>query len=114
VVLSQWRRNDGPKHTKILVTNLPESVTAREIVGVYLRRWWVERFACNARWRGRSPRHSSSVRPITWLGSGFSWAKSRDAMQLPVTFEYIKRPEFGGKVKSVSRWITLLRFLELL
>jgi hypothetical protein len=42
VVLSKCRRNDGPKHTKILVTNLPETVTAREIVGVYLRRWWVE------------------------------------------------------------------------
>jgi hypothetical protein len=42
VVLSKHRRNDGPKQTKILVTNLPETVTAREIVGVYLRRWWVE------------------------------------------------------------------------
>jgi Transposase DDE domain len=34
VVLSQCRRNDGPKQTKILVTNLPETVTAREVVGV--------------------------------------------------------------------------------
>jgi hypothetical protein len=42
VVLSKCRRNHGPKQTKILVTNLPETVTAREIVGVYLRRWWVE------------------------------------------------------------------------
>jgi hypothetical protein len=42
VVLSKPRRNDGPKQTKILVTNLPESVTAPEVVGVYLRRWWVE------------------------------------------------------------------------
>ena len=42
VVLSKCRRNDGPKQTKILVTNLPETVTAREIVGVYLRRWWIE------------------------------------------------------------------------
>lgn len=42
VVLSKGRRNDGPKQTKILVTNLPEPVTAREIVGVYLRRWWIE------------------------------------------------------------------------
>jgi hypothetical protein len=41
VVLSKCRRNNGPKQTKILVTNLPETVTAREIVGVYLRRWWV-------------------------------------------------------------------------
>jgi Transposase DDE domain len=42
VVLSKCRRNDGPKQTKILVTNLPVSVTAREIVGIYLRRWWIE------------------------------------------------------------------------
>ena len=42
VVLSKRRRNDGPKQTNILVTNLPEAVTAREVVGVYLRRWWVE------------------------------------------------------------------------
>lgn len=42
VVLSKCRRNDGPKPTNILVTNLPKTVTAREIVGVYLRRWWVE------------------------------------------------------------------------
>jgi hypothetical protein len=42
VVLSKCRRNDGPKQTNILVTNLPETVTAREIVGVYLRRWWIE------------------------------------------------------------------------
>ena len=42
VVLSKRRRNDGPKQTNILVTNLPETVTAREIMGVYLRRWWVE------------------------------------------------------------------------
>jgi hypothetical protein len=42
VVLSKCRRNDGPRQTKILVTNLPEPVTAREIVGVYLRRWWIE------------------------------------------------------------------------
>jgi hypothetical protein len=42
VVLSKRRRSDGPKQTKILVTNLPETVSAREVVGVYLRRWWVE------------------------------------------------------------------------
>jgi hypothetical protein len=42
VVLSKRQRNDGPKQTTILVTNLPETVTAREVVGVYLRRWWVE------------------------------------------------------------------------
>jgi Transposase DDE domain len=42
VVLSTWRRNDGPKQTNILVTHLPETVTAREIVGINLRRWWIE------------------------------------------------------------------------
>jgi hypothetical protein len=42
VVFSKRRRNDGPKQTKIPVTNLPETVTAWEIVGVDLRRWWVE------------------------------------------------------------------------
>jgi hypothetical protein len=42
VVLSTCRRHDGPKQTKIPVPNLPERVTAREIVGVYLRRWWIE------------------------------------------------------------------------
>ena len=42
VVLSKCRRNDGPKQTKILVTNLPETVTARQMVAIYLRRWWVE------------------------------------------------------------------------
>ena len=42
VVLSKRRRNDGPKQTKILVTNLPETVSARQIVAIYLRRWWVE------------------------------------------------------------------------
>jgi hypothetical protein len=42
VVLSKWRRNEGPKQTTVLVTHLPETVTAREIVGVYLRRWWIE------------------------------------------------------------------------
>jgi hypothetical protein len=41
VVLRKCRRNNGPKQTKILVTNLPETVTVREIVGAYLRRWWV-------------------------------------------------------------------------
>jgi hypothetical protein len=40
VVWSQCRRNDGPKQTTILVTNRPETGTAREIVGVSLRRWW--------------------------------------------------------------------------
>jgi Transposase DDE domain len=42
VVLSKGRRNHGPTQTNILVTTLPEPVTAREVVGVYGRRWWVE------------------------------------------------------------------------
>jgi hypothetical protein len=43
VVWSTCRRHAGPKPPNILVTHLPETVTAREIVGVYLRRWWRER-----------------------------------------------------------------------
>ena len=41
-VLSKCRRNEGPQQTKLLVTNLPETVSARQIVAIYLRRWWVE------------------------------------------------------------------------
>ncbi len=33
--------NDGPKHTKILVTNLP-NVTVRQVIALYARRWEVE------------------------------------------------------------------------
>jgi hypothetical protein len=42
VVLSKCRRNDGPQQTKIRVTHRPETVTAREVVGVNLQRWWIE------------------------------------------------------------------------
>jgi hypothetical protein len=42
-VLSNWRHNDGPKQPKILVTHLPETVPARQRVGIYLRRWAVAR-----------------------------------------------------------------------
>jgi hypothetical protein len=38
VVLSPCRRHDGPKQTKLLVTHRPETVTAREVVGVYVRK----------------------------------------------------------------------------
>jgi hypothetical protein len=41
VVLSKCRRNQGPKHTTSRVPHRPETVTAREGVGVYVRRWWV-------------------------------------------------------------------------
>jgi Transposase DDE domain len=41
VVLSKTGRNVSPKHTKILVTNLPE-VTPRYVVFAYQRRWAVE------------------------------------------------------------------------
>jgi Transposase DDE domain len=41
VVLSRRRRNDSPKPTKLLVTNLPQA-TAHTTVAVYLRRWPVE------------------------------------------------------------------------
>jgi hypothetical protein len=43
VVLSKQRRNDGPKQTKVLVTNLPQA-TALGTVACYLRRWPVELF----------------------------------------------------------------------
>lgn len=42
VVLSKCRRNHGPQQTKILVTNLPKSVSARTLVTLYQRRWYVE------------------------------------------------------------------------
>jgi hypothetical protein len=38
LVLSKQRRNDGPKQTKIWVTNLPEA-RARQVVAVSRRRW---------------------------------------------------------------------------
>jgi len=41
MVLSKKGRNVGPKHTKILVTNLVE-LTARQVLSVYQRRWPVE------------------------------------------------------------------------
>jgi hypothetical protein len=41
IILSKKRRNDGPKPTKMLVTNLPD-VRARQVVDVYRRRWTVE------------------------------------------------------------------------
>lgn len=41
MVLSKKRRNDSPKQTKILVTNLP-NVTARQTIALYARRWDVE------------------------------------------------------------------------
>jgi len=49
VVLSKKGRNVGPKHTKILVTNLDEW-TPRQVVGAYQRRWPVEIYqSCNLR-----------------------------------------------------------------
>jgi hypothetical protein len=41
VVLSRRRRNESPKHTKLLVTNLPHA-TAHLTVALYLRRWPIE------------------------------------------------------------------------
>ena len=38
VVLSRRRRNESPKHTKLLVPNLPQA-TAHLTVALYLRRW---------------------------------------------------------------------------
>src|SRR5262249_18765989 len=40
-VLRRRRRNERPKHTKLLVTNLPQT-TAHLTVALYLRRWPVE------------------------------------------------------------------------
>jgi hypothetical protein len=40
IVLSQQRRHDGPKQTKMLVTNLPDA-RARQVVEGYRRRWSV-------------------------------------------------------------------------
>jgi hypothetical protein len=41
LVLSKTGRNVSPKHTKLLVTNLPDTC-AREVVGIYQNRWSVE------------------------------------------------------------------------
>jgi hypothetical protein len=41
IILSKKRHNDGPKQTKILVTNLPDA-RSRQVVDVYRRRWSVE------------------------------------------------------------------------
>ncbi len=41
LVLSRKRRNDSPKKTKILGTNLP-SPTARQVLALYICRWDVE------------------------------------------------------------------------
>jgi hypothetical protein len=41
VVLSRRRHHDSPRHTKLLVTNLPQA-TAHLTVALYLRRWPVE------------------------------------------------------------------------
>jgi hypothetical protein len=41
IMLSKERRHDGPKPTKILVTNLPD-VRARQVVDIDRRRWSVE------------------------------------------------------------------------
>jgi hypothetical protein len=38
IVLRRRRRNESPKHTKLLVTNLPQA-TAHLTVALYLRRW---------------------------------------------------------------------------
>ena len=41
VLLSKRRRNDGPKHVKLIVTNL-DTKRASEILNAYARRWAVE------------------------------------------------------------------------
>jgi hypothetical protein len=49
VVLRRRRRHDSPRHTKLLVTNLPQA-TAPLTVTLYLRRWPVE--LCIKEWKG--------------------------------------------------------------
>jgi len=41
IVLSKQRRNDGPKKTKLIVTNL-DGATAADILSHYARRWGIE------------------------------------------------------------------------
>jgi hypothetical protein len=41
VVLSKKRRNAGPKHVRLFVTNL-DGVTARTVLSLYAWRWGVE------------------------------------------------------------------------
>lgn len=41
IILSKQRRNDGPKKTKIIVTNL-EGASAGQVLSYYARRWGVE------------------------------------------------------------------------
>lgn len=41
IVLSKKRRNDGPKKTKVIATNLPNAKN-KQVVAIYARRWWVE------------------------------------------------------------------------
>ena len=41
IILSKRRRNDGPKKTKIIVTNLA-AASASQILSYYARRWGVE------------------------------------------------------------------------
>jgi hypothetical protein len=109
VVLSQRRRNDGPKQTNILVTNLPESVTAREIVGVYLRRWWVEmdmpHYAALGR-RGMGPTSQGPInRVLSWRGQGSApwfpknlYTRGRVLLGLPPggdPFDHRARPELA-------------------
>lgn len=41
IVLSKQRRNDGPRKTKIIVTNLRQT-SARQVLSYYARRWGIE------------------------------------------------------------------------
>lgn len=42
VVFTKLRRNASLKATRILLTNLPKELTARQILGIYHKRWMVE------------------------------------------------------------------------
>jgi hypothetical protein len=42
MALRTCRRHAGPNQATSLLTNRPETVTAREMVGLYRHRWWSE------------------------------------------------------------------------
>jgi len=42
IILSKLSRNNGHKHTKLIVTNLPKDVEARAILQIYQKRWPIE------------------------------------------------------------------------
>lgn len=62
IILRKKRRHDGPKPTKILVTNLPD-VRARQVVDIYRRRWSVERLIKELKGATRLGQHQVTKNP---------------------------------------------------